>query len=45
MYEKMTEEELIEEIEKQYGKNWKPQDLDPESELTQEYAKRVTEGF
>lgn len=45
MYEKMTEEELIAEIEKQYGKDWTPQELDPESELAQEYAKRVSEGF
>lgn len=45
MYENMTEEELVAEIEKQYGKDWKPDDLDPNSELTEVYAKRVSEGF
>lgn len=45
MYEEMTEEELIAEIEKEYGKDWTPQDLNPESELAAEYARRVAEGF
>lgn len=45
MYERMTDEELLLEIEKQYGKDWTPQDLDPDSELCNEYIKRVTEGF
>ena len=41
----MTDEEFFEEIERQYGKDWTPQDLDPESEIAQEYAKRTSEGF
>ena len=45
MYEKMTDEEFFAEIEKLYGKEWKPDDLDPESEIGKEYIRRVTEGF
>jgi hypothetical protein len=41
----MTDEELFAEIEKKYGKDWKPQDLDPESELTKEYAERISTGY
>ena len=45
MYEKLTDEELLALIEEQYGKDWKPEELDPESELCEEYIKRVTQGF
>ena len=45
LYEELTDDELFAEIERQYGKDWKPQDLDPESELCNEYAKRVVQGL
>ena len=45
MYEKMTDEEIFALIEEQYGKDWKPEDLDPSSELCEEYIRRVTQGF
>lgn len=45
MYENMTDDELVAEIERIYGKEWQPKDLDPDSELTEEYIKRVTSGF
>lgn len=45
MYENMTDEELIAEIDKVYGDDWTPEQLDPESELTKEYTKRMTQGF
>ncbi len=44
MYENMTDEEFFAEIEKQYGKDWTPQQFDPESEIAEEYAKRVSTG-
>ena len=43
-YSSMTDEELWEEIEKLYGKNWTPKDLDPDSEIAEEYVKRVSTG-
>lgn len=45
MYENLTDEELFALIEEQYGPDWKPEDLDYESELAIEYANRVTQGF
>ena len=45
MYEQMTDEEFFALIEELYGKDWKPEDLDPESPLCEEYIRRVTQGF
>ncbi|MBQ6480002.1 MAG: hypothetical protein IJI45_02680 [Anaerolineaceae bacterium] len=43
-YSKLTDEELFAEIEKTYGKEWTPKDLNPESELFKEYVKRISTG-
>ena len=44
-YEKMTDEELYEFIEKTYGKDWTPEDLyAADSALFAEYVKRITKG-
>ena len=45
MYEDMTDDEFFALIEREYGKDWTPEDLDPESELCEEYARRATQGF
>ena len=44
-YEAMTDEELFAEIERIYGKDWNPKNIDPESELFKEYVKRVSTGI
>lgn len=44
-YESMTDDELISLIEKEYGKDWTPKDIDPKSELFKEYTKRVSTGI
>ena len=43
-YSAMTEEELREEIAKQYGEDWNVYQLDPDSELAKEFEKRITTG-
>ena len=44
-YAKLTDEELYAEIERLYGTNWNPKDLDPGSELFKEYVKRISTGI
>ena len=44
-YSKMTDEEFFAEMEKLYGKDWDPKDLDPESEIFREYIKRISTGI
>ena len=44
-YTKMTDDELLAEIERIYGKDWNPKDINPESELFREYVKRISTGI
>ena len=43
-YRDMTDEELDAAIEERYGKDWRMEDLDPQSDLAAEYWRRVTSG-
>lgn len=43
-YAKLTDEELDAEIERIYGEDWNPKDIDPGSELFKEYVKRISTG-
>lgn len=44
-YSKMTDDEFFAEIERRYGKEWLPNDIENDKEIYEEYLRRISTGI